>query len=268
MNKINDFLSSIVILDTETSSFSIAEAEIIEIAFGVMDNGEWNTVAEQFKPCEGITAQAMSTSWITNEDVADKEYYANNTELTDSFLGSGAILVAHNTTYDREVIINNHNMYQLYQHDSVLDKDNWICTLKLAKKLYRDDNFPEFKLGFLWFHLGLHKESTREIHAHRADSDIYMTGKLLERIISDMIDKGELDPTQEIGSQLIAYQNEPIFMNEFPFGKYKGTHPRNIPDDYYMWLLANSDSLNEDSRNYDMNLAHTVRVIMSERLGE
>lgn len=261
------FLSEVIVLDTETSSYDINVSEIIEIAFGLHADGDWQTIATQFKPQRPITAEAMSCSWITNEEVQDKKTFIENVEATEPYLNSGAYLVAHNATFDKEVLINNHKMYNLPVYPDMSDNSKWICTLKLARKLFRNDKLPQFKLGFLWFHLGLHTLATRPIVPHRADSDIYMCGKLLEYIVQELIDLGEINASKPIADQLIAYQNAPVYLSEFPFGKHKGKNPEDIPDDYYVWLINKSDALDENSRNYDVNLAHTIEVIMNKRLG-
>lgn len=265
MKNIEKFFSDeIVVLDTETSNFEITEAEIIEIAFGTKSNGIWKTEAFQFKPEQPITAQAMATTWITNEDVSDKGSYSG---IHEAVLGINSFIVAHNSSYDRDVIVMNHDRYDLDYPSHIANPDNWICTLKLARKLFRNDNLPEFKLSFLWFHTGLYKTTDREIHAHRADSDIYMTGRLLEFMIQKLIDIGEIDELLPIGPQLVEYQTAPYFLDSFPFGKHRGKSPYDIPNDYYEWLLS-TDSFDKNSRNYDPNLELTVLTVLNERLEE
>ena len=262
------FLNECIVLDTETSNYNIEEAEIIEIAFGMHSDGDWITQAEQFMPLNGITAQAKSCSWITESDLEGKPSYYDGYDSIEPFLSVNGYKIAHNAPYDRDVINMNADRYGLAREVAISNNENWICTLKLARKLYKDESFPEFKLGFLWFHLGLDQLSTRKIIPHRADSDIYMTGKLLDHLIDELIAVGEINNTSAIGPQLYAYQEAPIYLTAFPFGKHKGVDPKDVPDSYYVWLIGNSDSLKEDNRNFDKNLAHTVEIIMSERLGE
>ena len=258
------FLEDIIVLDTETSNYDIEEAEIIELACGKLVDSKWVTEVEQFKPQNEVTAQAMSTSWITNEDLEDKPQY-NEGVLLEKYLSTDPYIVCHNTPYDKTVLQMNAERYSTKNYGVFQDDTKWICTLKLARKLYRDNNFPEFKLSFLWFQLGLYKDSDREIQAHRADSDIYMTAKLLEHIIEKLLQEGSITE-ENLLQDLYNYQEEPVLLNVFPFGKYKGYKPEDIPDDYYVWLLEKSDALKEDSRNYNKDLAYTVQEVLSARL--
>ncbi len=160
----------------------------------------------------------------------------------------------------------NHEANNISSTPYLSDPTNWICTLKLSRKLFRNENFNNFKLGYLWFKLELDKKADRVVTPHRADSDIYMTGCLFEYMVKKLIDDNLIDTSKDILEEVYRYQEEAFFIDKFPFGKHKGSDPRSIPTTYYEWLLGNCEALNEDSGSYSPNLAFTVLTVLNERM--
>lgn len=257
---IESFLETCSVIDVESTSPKPSECEIIELAFSLYD-GEWNCISNHYKPSIPIPPASSELHFINDHMVADKPSFAS--VVDHGFFEATTLCsyyVAHNARFDRTAILNNLELHHLDAGDRISDEDRWICTFKLAKKLFNGDNsFEAMRLGYLWFRLGLYEKNlTRKLIPHQADSDIYMAGKLLEHLLEVMIDRGIIDPAQPLGPQVIAYQNKPTILSHFPFGKHKGVEFGLVPTSYLNWAVMNLDSLDEQGDNYDEDLGATV----------
>lgn len=256
---IESFLTSCSVVDVESTSPDPATCEVIELAFSLY-NGDWNCLTNHYKPSIPIPAASSEKHFINDSMVADKPSFASVAD--GGFLtvaDACEYFVAHNAKYDKTAILNNMRMYGIQAPAKVASEDHWICTYKLAKKLLANDpKIEAHRLGYLWFELGLWKTCTRPIIPHQADSDIYMAGKLFEYLLDIMIQRGLVDTSYDIGKQIIAFQNEPIILKTWPFGKHKGVPVADVPSDYLQWAVLNLSSLNEEHADYDIDLAATV----------
>jgi hypothetical protein len=104
------------------------------------------------------------------------------------------------------------------------------------------------------------------MQAHRADTDVFTTGLLLEEFIKIINKSGELDVNGDIGQQLKNIVWGTIEIPIWPLGKHKGKKVRDIPNDYFYWAIDNIDILNPQNNKYDEDLFNTVAKVMEERL--
>lgn len=208
-------MSTIIrVIDTETTSF---EGGICELASVDIINGQiCNPMSDFVKPPEPITVGAMAVHHITDAMVADAPAID---DVVDRYLGA-SVYVAHNAAFDRP---------KLPQINAP-----WICTLKLARKL-----FPELESHsnqYLRYHFMLDVDVPENLHAHRALYDCYVTAALLIRLNRDV--KMTIAQMREITAL-------PSLLHTMRFGKHKGkTFEWIAAHDmgWIRWALANMEA--------------------------
>jgi len=251
------------VIDTETTSLNFREAEIIELGFALYD-GAWEHHSIYYKPSTPISPKVSAVTNIINEDVEDCESFAIcYTDFDDIMEAVGTtsdvLIVAHNAFYDNSVF------KHMYSQSHVLNYD-WLCTMRLAKKLFSgDDTVEEYNLPYLRYRFEL--DIPRDMPHHRAGTDAYITAKLFEYLVGVMEDRGLLDQNGPYKDQIIEYVSEPIIIDRMPFGKHKGKLIKDVPMDYWTWALNNVDSLQEDKDEYDPDFAASVAKVLEEKLG-
>lgn len=208
-------MSAIIrVIDTETTSF---EGGVCELASVDIINGQiCNPMSDFVKPPEPITVGAMAVHHITDAMVAEAPPID---DVVDRYLGA-SVYVAHNAAFDRP---------KLPQINAP-----WICTLKLARKL-----FPELESHsnqYLRYHFMLDVDVPENLHAHRALYDCYVTAALLIRLNRDV--KMTIAQMREITAL-------PSLLHTMRFGKHKGKTFEEIAatdQGWIRWALANMDA--------------------------
>lgn len=270
MNKLEEFLQSVVVNDTETTGVA-EDDDIIEFSasFPMSTNDNIDDImnyTQRYKPLKPVPAIASSVHFITDEDLENCGSYKDDIENIDSLFGSRTYFVGHNVVFDHDMYVQNHKRNIGVIPNYLIDNSKWICTLRLAKKLFAEDmSYENFKLSYLWFKYGLNKDVDRPINAHAAKDDVFMCYKVLVRLVEICIERGEIDPTKDIGEQIIAFCNKPYRFKLMPMGKHKGEKMSQVPLNYLTWMITNSDILNSDLPNYDPDLAYTIECEYSER---
>lgn len=211
-------MSAIIrVIDTETTSF---EGGICELAsVDIVDGQICNPMSDFVKPPEPITVGAMAVHHITDAMVADSPPID---DVVGSYLGA-SVYVAHNAAFDRP---------KLPQISAP-----WICTLKLARKLYPE--LESHSNQYLRYHFMLDVDVPEGLHAHRALYDCYVTAALLIRLNRDV---------QLTIAQMRDITSRPSLLHTMRFGKHKGKTFEQIAaidQGYLRWALANMD-LDED----------------------
>lgn len=251
MNRREEFLQKCLILDTETTGKDYNTAEIVESGFVIRENNNWTIFQELHKPLHTNVPPAVSAiCYITNEMVEDKESFLDNKEVFQSVIDGyiDGYLVAHNHFFDMRVLGN---------HGVDTSNHPWICTWRMAKKLF--NNVPEIEetnLPYLRFALDL--DVPVEMLAHRAGNDSFMTGKLLEFFVDMMEEQGILDVNQPYGPQIAQWAAEPIIYERMPFGKHKGELMTSIPSSYWQWAMKNTHWFDESADNFDPDLLASI----------
>lgn len=252
VTKREEFLSRCVVVDTETTSKDYKTAEIIEYGDAVYLDGEWVTTTQFFKPAsDKISVETSVVTNITNKMVASRPYFPDQ-DILDHIKGystvGSPIFVAHNSFYDMNVLRN---------HAVDLGED-WICTFKLAKKTLIDiPDLNQLNLPYLKYYMEIEPPENLST-SHRADADCYVTGKLLEIILDFLEARGAIDTNEDYFEQLQYIISQPVKLGAMPFGKHKGKRFEDIPMDYWKWAFEKMDALNEESEQYDPDLAHSI----------
>ncbi|HBR1930733.1 TPA: exodeoxyribonuclease X [Klebsiella pneumoniae] len=204
------------VIDTETTSFEggIVEIASVDIEFGAI----CNPMSDFVRPPEAIGFEAMAIHHITEDMVADAPFIS---EVIGRYLGA-SVYVAHNAAFDKG---------KLPQIDAP-----WICTLKLARKLY-----PEFESHgnqYLRYRLGLKPTLPEGLYAHRALYDCYVTAELLMYMGREA--QWTIREMREISAS-------PSLLYRMRFGKHKGKTFEEVAaeDKGYLRRLLGTD-LDED----------------------
>lgn len=251
MSHKEDFLKSCLVLDTETNSDDYKIAEIIESGFVIREDGNWTIFQELHKPIDRpIPPKVESICYITNKMVEDKPSFIDSRDVFQAVVDgySNGYLVAHNHFYDMRV---------LERHGINTSNHNWICTWRMAKKLFASiPEIEETNLPYLRFALEL--DVPIEMLCHRAGNDSFMTAKLLEAFVDLMESQGLIDPDLPYGPQVAEFASSPIIYERMPFGKHKGELISSIPHSYWQWGMKNTDWFNEEADNFDPDLAASI----------
>lgn len=273
MTELEKFFNDIMILDTETTGID-SNSEIIEFSasFPLGGNDEFDDVynyTSRFKPIGEIPAEASAIHFITSIDLENESYYKTKYNEFYPLFDIKKYYVGHNVEFDRNMLKCNHKNISDIVKNEFENDDSWICTLKLAKKMFAEE--PEFKnltLSFLWFKFELHKKCTHKIIPHSAKDDVYMTYKVLSHLINIAIERGLIDENKEIGPQVVKLSNTPITYKTMTIGKYKGMDMTEIEMGYLKWMILNMDIMNPEMINYDADLAYTVEQEITRRMDE
>lgn len=255
MSNKEEFLESCLILDTETTSDNFHTAEIIESGFVIRENSDWTIFQELHKPVEGIIPPKIeSICYITNKMVANKPPFVNTSDKFQEVVNGYAsgYLVAHNHFYDMKV---------LQRHGIQVDEHQWICTWRMAKKLFNGiAEISETNLPYLRFALEL--DVPIDMYCHRAGNDSYITGRLLETFVDILEENGTLDKSLPYGPQIYEWAGSPIIYKLMPFGKHKGTPMEDIPKSYWQWAANNTSWFDDTADNYDPDLAASIAEVL------
>lgn len=267
MNKITEFFNSVGTLDTETTGTK-SDDDIIQLSILMKHNSEDNYFTTLYKPNKLVPAECSAIHFISDEDLVDAPTFAELAEPVSMLIDGFSYLIAHNSEFDRQMLANNYNRYHNKVPSNILDKTKWICTFKLAKKLFgqETENFKNMQLSYLWFKFGLNKYCTRKITPHDAQDDVYMCFKVLEHITNEFINRGEIDPNRDIGEQLYKICNTPCILEIYPYGKYKGTKFKDVVEKdmrYIEWMVKTSDLLDENSTSFDADFAATIEYYVN-----
>lgn len=257
MTNKEDFLQSCLILDTETNSDDYKIAEIIESGFVIREGTSWTIFQELHKPVKmPIPPKVESICYITNEMVADKPAFVDSKDVFQEVVNGyvSGYLVAHNHFYDMRVLEN---------HGINTSKHNWLCTWRMAKKLFSSEEFSsiqETNLPYLRFALKL--DVPIELYCHRAGNDSFITARLLEFIVDMMEEAGIIDPNRPYGPQIESWTNAPIIYERMPFGKHKGELMKDVPHSYWNWAMKNTHWFDETADNFDPDLLASINIAL------
>lgn len=270
MDNVAEFLDQIMVVDTETTGTDVKVAEVIEVAGGLFANNNWTTTSTLIKPNNPIPPEASAINFISNKMVADYPTFDDKIESVNEILGLelGNIkcLVAHNSNFDRMMLIEAYRRVQKLDLLMPFDEERkWICTWRLAKVVLGIDyNLVQYGMQYLRYRLDL--EVDDELSAHRADADVMTCGKLIEKLLEIAIENEQVDPTKDILPQVVGLCWDPVPIDKWTIGrKYIGCELDSIPNSYYMWALENIDELNDENPRFNRDLANAVEKILEER---
>jgi exodeoxyribonuclease X len=126
-------------------------------------------------------------------------------------------LVAHNSAFEQQFIT-----------PTITDALPWICTYKVALRIWPDA--PRHTNQVLRYWLGLKLPAEHAMPPHRAGPDAWVTANLLAAMM----------PLASV-EDMIAWTLEPKLMPNIPFGKHRGMAWSEAPQDYLNWMVRQTD---------------------------
>lgn len=212
-----------LILDTETHDMNGYPIEIAHVPcdfnkLGVLQIVD-DLLFDKFYSCpEPISFGAMAVHHIIESDLIGKPSY-NTFRLPQGV----TYLIGHNIDYDIKAIQKCDN--------SILVKG--ICTLALSRMVWPD--VPAHNLSALYYMIAGGTDQTRKAlrNAHNAAADIMFTATILRELI-------KLTGIKDMQSLYLLSEKARI-PTKMTFGKHGGMLIKDVPADYKVWLLKQSD---------------------------
>lgn len=211
------------VIDIETTGMA-PPAEIIE--FGRVDvlskEDTWHVerpMARLYRPLNGIPPETMAVHHITEADFAGDTPVCSEDRLRLAVQGGSKpeVLVAHNCSFER-----------LFISDTVTDDLPWICTFKVALRIW--PNAPGHSNQVLRYWRSLSLDAALAMPPHRAGPDAWVTAHLL----TDLLKEASIET-------MIAWTLEPKLLPKVTFGKHRGLSWEEVPLDYLQWMAGQRD---------------------------
>lgn len=232
-------MKKIIFFDTETTGNEPKKDFLCQLAYKIYSDqgvGAGEIFSELFKPEIPIPPEASAITHITNKMVADKPAFkesSNYGKIKLLFEDPNSIVVAHNAKFDIAII----------EKEDIIP-ENFICTLRVARYLDKENVIPQYKLQYLRYYLDIEIEA----EAHDALGDVLVLEKLFERLFNKIMKENNFTKEQAI-EKMIEISSKPSLMNMFNFGKYNGKtveEVAKIDRGYLEWMLAQKE-LNTDN---------------------
>lgn len=235
-------MKKIIFFDTETTGNEPKKDFVCQLAYKT--NSE--TFCELYKPSISIPPEASAITHITNKMVADKPAFKESTNygtIKLLFEDPNSIVVAHNAKFDIAIIANED-----------IFPESFICTLRVARYLDKENVIPQYKLQYLRYYLDIEIEA----EAHDALGDVLVLEKLFERLIAKIMKEENIDQDKAI-ERMIEISSKPSLMNMFNFGKYNGKtveEVASIDRGYLEWMLAQKELNADNEEDWIYTLKH------------
>lgn len=215
----------IIIFDTETDSLDTGKANLLEMAFQVveLDGSPVGKLMNTFVAFEGlIPPEITEINHITNKDLIGAPTPSKVIAVMEKhcihYKASG--ILAHNIWYDLGVLD------KYVSKDSPIRKLEILDSVRLSRRLFPDS--PAHKLGVLCEYLDLESDNfVGEFHS--AGFDVAMNVELHKAIMEKLYEFTTL-------KALVKYHDTPLEFTHMPFGKFKGRPMREVPGYYIQWL--------------------------------
>ena len=214
-------MEKLIFLDTETTGNELGKDRLCQVCY----KNEAGLKTEYFKPPLPMSVKSMSITHITNKMLEDKKSFEGS-EMQKELkkLLKDGILVAHNAKFDIAML-----------EAEGVEVPKYICTLRVARFLDKENKIPEYNLQFLRYYLDLNIDA----HAHEAEDDVKVLHALFLRLLEKM--KAETENEEKAIEKMVEISATPTLFNKFNFGKYKDKTLEEVAKTdkrYLEWLLG------------------------------
>lgn len=235
-------MKKIIFFDTETTGNEPKKDFVCQLAYKT----DKETFCELYKPLIPIPPEASAITHITNKMVADKPEFKksdNYGAIKLLFEDPNSVVIAHNAKFDI-AIVGNEDIFP----------PNFICTLRVARALDKENVIPQYKLQYLRYYLDIDIEA----EAHDALGDVLVLEKLFERLLAKIM-KEENCSEDEAIKKMIDISSRPSLMNLFNFGKHNGKTVQevaNMDRGYLEWMLAQKEQNADNEEDWIYTLRY------------
>ena len=235
-------MKKIIFFDTETTGNEPKKDFVCQLAYKT----DTETFCELYKPLIPIPPEASAITHITNKMVADKPTFKESNNygtIKLLFEDPNSVVVAHNAKFDI-AIVGNEDIFPA----------NFICTLRVARYLDKENVIPQYKLQYLRYYLDIDIEAS----AHDALGDVLVLEKLFERLLAKII-KEENCSGEEAIEKMIDISSKPSLMTMFNCGKYTGKtvdEVASIDRGYLEWMLTQKEQNPDNEEDWIYTLKY------------
>lgn len=235
-------MKELIFLDTEATGNELTKDRLVQVCYKT-SQGIHN---EYFKPPVPMSVKAMSVTHITNKMLEDKEPFEGSEmkKELESLLKEG-VLVAHNAAFDIGML-----------KSEGVAVPQWICTLRVARHLDKENKIPEYNLQFLRYYLDLEIEG----NAHDAEGDVQVLIGVFERMFARM--REALPDDDAVIQEMIEISARPTLFSIFNFGKHKDKKIAEVATTdrkYLEWLLEQKMLNPEAEEDWIYTLKHYLQ---------
>lgn len=237
-------MPKIIFFDTETTGNETKDF-LCQIAY---KNGDEEFVG-LYKPEIKIPPAASAVHHISNKMIADKPSFKESPDskkIKKLFEDKNSVVVAHNAPFDLMII---------KKEDIV--PTNFICTLRLARHLDKEEKIEQYKLQYLRYFLEIDIEAT----AHDALGDVLVLEKLFERLKNKVMKEKGVDEDGAI-AKMIEISSHPSIFTKLNFGKYKGKRIEEVVSldrGWLEWLLREKEKSDQIDEDWIYTLKHYLQ---------
>ena len=214
-------MDKLIFLDTETTGNELGKDRLCQVCY----KNFCEVKTEFFKPPLPMSVKSMSITHITNKMLEDKPSFLGSEMQKDlKKLLKDGILVAHNAKFDIAML-----------EAEGIKVPKFICTLRVARFLDKENKIPEYNLQFLRYYLDLDVDA----HAHDAEDDVKVLHALFLRLLDKV--KEEIPDEQKAIEKMIEISATPTLFYKINFGKYKDKSLAEVSKTdkrYLEWLLG------------------------------
>ena len=235
-------MKKVIFLDTETTGNEPVKDFLCQLAFKT----ETETFCELFKPPIHIPPEASAVTHITDKHVADKKAFQDSSNYGAIKLmleDPTAVMVAHNAKFDLAII-----------EKEGIAPANFICTLRVARALDKNNVIPQYKLQYLRYYL----EIDIEADAHDALGDVLVLEQLYKRLLDKIMKEDGMSKDEAI-EKMIDISSRPSLMNSFAFGKYNGKTIADVAQfdsGYLEWMLTQKEQNPDNEEDWIYTLRY------------
>jgi exodeoxyribonuclease X len=237
-------MSKLIFFDTETTGVNETDF-LCQLAY--KNAGE--IFCELYKPEIKIPPEASAVHHITNKMVAERPAFKDSPDfqkIKNLFEDENSIVVAHNAKFDLAII----------KKEGVNPK-NFICTLRVARALDKENKIPQHKLQFLRYFLDIDIDA----QAHDALGDVLVLEKLFERLKKKIIEQEKISEVEAI-KKMMEISTKPSLLHSFSFGKHIGktvAEVAQIDPGYLRWFLETKERDNPEDEDWIYTLKHHLQ---------
>lgn len=234
--------NKLIFLDTETTGNELEKDRLVQVCY----EADGEVRVGYFKPPIPMSVKAMSVTHITNRMLEDKEVFEGSKmkEELQALLNEG-ILVAHNAKFDVGIL-----------KAEGVSVPRFICTLRVARHLDKENKIPEYNLQFLRYYLNLEIEG----NAHDAEGDVRVLKGVFDRLFRKM--RESLPSDDKVIEEMLAISERPTLFSYFNFGKHKEKSIAEVVQAdraYLEWLLNQKITNPEAEEDWIYTLKHYLK---------
>lgn len=233
-------MKDFIFFDTETTGNKETDF-LCQIAYKLGDK----EFSELYKPPITIPPEASAVHHITNKMVAEKPTFRESTQyagIKSLFEKGTSIPVAHNAKFD----------FGMFKKEGI-EIPRFICTLRLARHLDKENRIPRYNLQYLRYYLGIEIDA----QAHDALGDVKVLELLFERLKKKMVE--EFGSEEKALAEMLEVSSHPSLLHAFNFGKYNEksvVEVAKIDRGYLQWMLDQKMQNENDEEDWIYTLKH------------